>query len=244
MKKALFIISVLLVLCLCGCEAELATPVTGSETSSTIVASEPEPETVNQESSFSQPVDFQESARPQESMEETRPDEPESNPVAAEMSLPDHTTSAPQPTDHPSDETPTVTEAQGESQQPQQSTEVEPTDPPESSSSQPVTTETKSEPEIETEPETDPEPTEAPEFNIGYWISYAQSTATRKGLNLDSSAVDCWDNPISANANCIYLERDINSRLSRYAGDEEITDVWIWYEDLGGGEYLIYIGYA
>ena len=42
----------------------------------------------------------------------------------------------------------------------------------------------------------------------------------------------------------ILLERDLNARLDRYAGDEDITDVWIWYEDLGEGRYLIYIGYA
>ena len=43
---------------------------------------------------------------------------------------------------------------------------------------------------------------------------------------------------------CIYLERDINSRMSRYAKDEDITDVWIWYECVGTNSYLIYVGYA
>ena len=64
------------------------------------------------------------------------------------------------------------------------------------------------------------------------------------GLTLDSSATDCWDNPITAKPTCIYLERDISSRLKRYAADESITDVWIWYECVGTGSYLIYIGYA
>lgn len=85
-----------------------------------------------------------------------------------------------------------------------------------------------------------PEPT----FDINYWISYAQGAAVSKGLTLESSAVDCWDNPITANPDCIYLERDINSRMSRYAKDEDITDVWIWYECIGANKYLIYIGYA
>lgn len=53
---------------------------------------------------------------------------------------------------------------------------------------------------------------------------------------------DCWDNPITANPDCIYLERDINSRMSRYAKDEDITDVWIWYECVGTNSYLIYVG--
>ena len=93
---------------------------------------------------------------------------------------------------------------------------------------------------------TEPEPTSVPEptFDIEHWISYAKSTAVSLGLTLDSSATDCWDNPITAKPTCIYLERDISSRLKRYAADESITDVWIWYECVGTGSYLIYIGYA
>ena len=83
-----------------------------------------------------------------------------------------------------------------------------------------------------------------PAFDISYWISFGQSVAQEKGLQLESSAVDCWDNPITANPDCIYLERDITSRLSRYAADEDITDVWIWYDSTGENSYLIYIGYA
>ena len=93
---------------------------------------------------------------------------------------------------------------------------------------------------------TEPEPTSVPEptFDIDCWISYAKSTAVSLGLTLDSSATDCWDNPITAKPTCIYLERDINSRLNRYAKDGEITAVWIWYECVGTSSYLIYIGYA
>lgn len=93
-----------------------------------------------------------------------------------------------------------------------------------------------------TEPEPIPEP--EPAFDIEHWISYAKNTAVSLGLTLDSSATDCWDNPITAKPTCIYLERDINSRLNRYAKDEEITAVWIWYECIGTSSYLIYIGYA
>ena len=93
-------------------------------------------------------------------------------------------------------------------------------------------------------PVQEPEPEPEPDFDIGYWISYAKGVAAEKGLALDSSAVDCWDNPITANPDCIYLDRDINARLSRYAGDEDITAVWIWYESIGTNKYLIYIGYA
>lgn len=111
----------------------------------------------------------------------------------------------------------------------------------------PKTTEVPKEPEppatsVETEQEPEPEP--EPTFDINYWISYAQGVAVSKGLTLESSAGDCWDNPITANPDCIYLERDINSRMSRYAKDEDITDVWIWYECVGTNSYLIYVGYA
>ena len=93
---------------------------------------------------------------------------------------------------------------------------------------------------------TEPEPTSVPEptFDIEHWISYAKSTAVSLGLTLENSATESWDNPITADQGCIYLERDINSRLKRYAEDKSITDVWIWYECVGTDKYLIYIGYA
>lgn len=91
----------------------------------------------------------------------------------------------------------------------------------------------------ETEPEEDPEP-----FDIASWVSFAKSYAQSIGLNLDSTAVDCWDNPITAGSHCIYLERDICNRLNRYNADEDITDVWIWAVDVGNGCYDLYIGYA
>ena len=82
------------------------------------------------------------------------------------------------------------------------------------------------------------------EFDIQYWISFAKEYAISIDLSLDSAAIDCWDNPIGANRRCIYLERDIKSRLNRYAKDEDITDVWIWAEPAGNDCYNIYIGYA
>lgn len=83
-----------------------------------------------------------------------------------------------------------------------------------------------------------------PEFDVDYWVAFAKSYAAEVGLELNSSAADCWDNPISANSRCIYLERDICDRLNRYSASEDITDIWIWSEALGNGNYNIYIGYA
>ena len=103
----------------------------------------------------------------------------------------------------------------------------------------------------ESKPVDQPQPTEPPKqeptepaFDISCWIDFAKSYAESVGLTLNSEAVYCWDNPIDADAGCIYLERDIQSRLNRYAADAEITDVWIWYEPISAGSYLIYIGYA
>lgn len=95
------------------------------------------------------------------------------------------------------------------------------------------------EPELPSEEE----PAE-PAFDIQTWIDYAKAYAESVGLRLESSAVDCWDNPISAGAHCSYPERDIQSRLNRYARDEDITDVWIWAEARSDGKYDLYIGYA
>ena len=105
----------------------------------------------------------------------------------------------------------------------------------------------KEEPTTETEPPkgTEPETTEKPApFDIDHWITFAKEYAVSIGLALDSAVVDCWDNPIRAGAHCIYIERDIQSRLDRYARGEDITDVWIWAEATGNECYDIYIGYA
>ncbi len=81
-------------------------------------------------------------------------------------------------------------------------------------------------------------------FEISCWISYAKSYAKSVGLNLNSSATACWDNPITAGSHCIYLERDIKGVLNRYSRDPDITDVWIWYQTRSDGDFDIYIGYA
>lgn len=116
------------------------------------------------------------------------------------------------------------------------------TTPPKASEPEPPEEPTETQPQ-ESKPPDEEEPTE-PAFDIQTWIDYAKAYAESVGLRLESSAVDCWDNPIDADADCIYLERDICSRLNRYAADETITDVWVWYEAVGANSYLIYIGYA
>lgn len=123
--------------------------------------------------------------------------------------------------------------------EPKPSPTQQPTPPPaeEKTTPEPAPTE----PPQETAP---PEELAVPEFNIQTWIDYAKNYAVGVGLRLESSAVDCWDNPITAGAYSACLERDIQSRLDRYSRDEDITDVWIWAEKRSDGSYDLYIGYA
>lgn len=82
------------------------------------------------------------------------------------------------------------------------------------------------------------------EFDISYWISYAQNYAQSIGLTLDETVTECWDNPISANANNENIGTDIESRLNRYKNVDGFTSVWIWAEKVSDTQYELYIGYA
>lgn len=97
-----------------------------------------------------------------------------------------------------------------------------------------------------TEPQKPPiiEPAKEPEFDIGYWTSFTKEYAQSIGLSLDSSATECWDNPITANPKRTNLKDDIVGRLNRYKNSEGFTSVWIWAEKVSDTEYEIYIGYA
>lgn len=124
---------------------------------------------------------------------------------------------------------------------------VEPTpEPKPTPTQQPAPPPAEETPKVEQPQEPTPAPEEpaVPEFNIQTWIDYAQTYAVSVGLRLESSAVDCWDNPITAGAYSTCLERDIAGRLDRYSRDEDITDVWIWAQARSDGSYDLYIGYA
>ena len=121
-------------------------------------------------------------------------------------------------------------------------TESSATEPAPPKASEPPPAAPTDPPMQETEPPAAEKPAE-PEFDIQTWIDYAKTYAESVGLRPESSAVDCWDTPISAGAHCS-PERDIQSRLNRYSRDEDITDVWIWAELRPDGRYDLYIGYA
>ena len=89
-----------------------------------------------------------------------------------------------------------------EQEQPQQQPKPEPETPPVKGEVKP----------------TKPKPTEEtkPSFDVNPYLSYAKSYAQGIGLELDSTATDCWDNPITANAKRTGIKDDIQSRLNRY----------------------------
>ena len=125
----------------------------------------------------------------------------------------------------------------------------------------PAETESPTEPPKVTEPpeskptespkSVDPTPTETekpkpadPQFDINYWLEFARKYAESIGLAIDPEAVSCWDNPIIAGPNSKYLERDIKTRMNRYKNIEGFTDIWVWAEPDGNGNYRLFIGYA
>lgn len=215
MKKNLMLCALLLSVLLSGCAAE---PLQGQTAGNTPKAPTPQERT---------PASFE--------------------PVSTESSTP---AKAPAETVSPSDYIPNEDKHESDA-----AISSEPVSAP-AESNAPVSEETEQPPVLPEEPEETESPKEEPSvptiiepepepaFDIDYWISYAKSTAVSLGLTLENSATECWDNPITADQGCIYLERDINSRLKRYAEDESITDICIWYECIGTGSYLIYIGYA
>lgn len=152
-------------------------------------------------------------------------------------------------TDRNASETPApATEAPSErhaevSQQTAAETSPKPQPPAQETPTAPAET-TKHVPESTAPPATS-QPTEppAPSFDVSQYVSYAKNYGQSIGLALDSTAVASWDTPITANAKCIYLERDLHDRLDRYKA-EGFTAFWVWAESEGNNQFLIYVGYA
>ena len=113
---------------------------------------------------------------------------------------------------------------------------------------EPTSVEPKPEPSVEDTsepPATVPtEPAPEPAFDVGYWVDFAKAYAESVGLELDSEAVSCWDNPTIASSASHYLERDLCGLLNKYSRDADITAVWIWAEPRTESSWDIYIGYA
>ena len=205
-----------------GSKEMFSVPETGTTTEEPAEESIPGPDTSTEAPTETEkPQDTP--ATPSKATETPQPEKPESRSVEP---------AEPKPSDPPRETQPPA------APEPETTPEPTPEQPP--METQPPA---ETQPPVQTEPPAAEEPVE-PAFCIDDWIAYAQSYAQSVGLRLESSAVDCWDNPITAGAHSLYLERDIQSRLNRYAKDEDITDVWIWAQSRSDGSYDLYIGYA
>lgn len=82
-------------------------------------------------------------------------------------------------------------------------------------------------------------------IDIKYYEQYAKDYAVSIGLSYDSTATDCWDNPIIVtDTNGSSVIRDIKSRLKTYKNVEGFESICVWSEIRSDGKYDLYIGYA
>ena len=175
----------------------------------------------------------------------------------AESSLPAGTESTTDSTTEKEKESTTTPADSGSKADTAKPADTEPPTAPPKQTESPKTTE----PPKQTEPpeskptespkSVDPTPTETEkpkpadsQFDINYWIEFARKYAENIGLAINPEAVSCWDNPIIAGPNSKYLERDIKTRMNRYKNVEGFTDIWVWAEPDGSGNYRLFIGYA
>ena len=168
----------------------------------------------------------------------------------AESSLPAGTESTAESTAEKEKESSTALADSGKPETAKPADTESPTVPPKQTEPPKVTEPPESKP-TESPKSVDPTPTETEkpkpadsQFDINYWIEFARKYAESIGLAIDPEAVSCWDNPIIAGPNSKYLERDIKTRMNRYKNVEGFTDIWVWAESDGNGNYRLFIGYA
>ena len=96
--------------------------------------------------------------------------------------------------------------------------------------------------------ETDAAETPAPHpeekaFAMDYWLAYAKDCAVSIGLVLDPAAAGTWDTPIRCSSKTEdVLVAYIRDDLAYYKDQEGCTAVWIWAEQIGDGQYELFIG--
>lgn len=90
--------------------------------------------------------------------------------------------------------------------------------------------------------EATPQPEEK-SFNMDYWLAYAKDYAVSIGLVLDPAAAGTWDTPIRCSSKTEdVLAAYIRDDLTYYKDQEGCTAVWIWAEQIGDGQYELFIG--
>ena len=101
---------------------------------------------------------------------------------------------------------------------------------------------TESDPSKPVTDETAPQPEEKG-FDMDYWLGYAKDYAVGIGLQLDENATGSWDTPIRCSSKTEdVLSAYIRDDLSYYKNEEGCTAVWIWAEQVGDGQYELFIG--
>lgn len=80
-------------------------------------------------------------------------------------------------------------------------------------------------------------------FDIDYWLAYAKDCAVSIGLVLDQGTAGTWDTPIRCSSKTEdVLAAYIRDDLTYYKNEEGCTAVWIWAEQVGDGQYELFIG--
>ena len=80
-------------------------------------------------------------------------------------------------------------------------------------------------------------------FDMDYWLAYAKDYAVSIGLVLDPAAAGTWDMPIRCSSKTEdVLAAYIRDDLAYYKDQEGCTAVWIWAEQVGDGQYELFIG--
>ena len=80
-------------------------------------------------------------------------------------------------------------------------------------------------------------------FAMDYWLAYAKDYAVSIGLVLDPAAAGTWDTPIRCSSKTEdVLAAYIRDDLAYYKDQEGCTAVWIWTEQVGDGQYELFIG--
>lgn len=80
-------------------------------------------------------------------------------------------------------------------------------------------------------------------FDMDYWLGYAKDYAVGIGLRLDENATDSWDTSIRCSSKTEdVLATYIRDDLTYYKNEEGCTAVWIWAEQVGDGQYELFIG--
>ena len=106
----------------------------------------------------------------------------------------------------------------------------------------PETPPTGSDPSEPVTDEAAPQPEEKA-FAMDYWLAYAKDYAVSIGLVLDPAAAGTWDTPIRCSSKTEdVLAAYIRDDLTYYKDQEGCTAVWIWAEQIGDGQYELFIG--